>query len=288
MPATPEIIVLCLRAASYIADLQAAGIVMFLVIFSQYIQRSANAIRSLGSSTAVIGLTLTLGNHLMEPARMAGSLSGVFDLSMHAMLLDTTVAAAASVRIAGLVVILLGFRAGERQGDAAALLGATLVAFSFVLTGHTTAHDQQWILVVLLLAHLLIVALWFGALLPLLMASQQESADSLSGVIDAFSSLATKVVPALFLVGVGMSVLLLEELANLWSPYGFSLLIKVAGFAALMGLASLNKWRLGPAIALGDTDSLITFRRSVVAELILIIGIIAVTAVMTGLFSPTH
>ena len=93
MPSTPEIVVLCLRAASFVFDLQAAGIVMFLVIFSPYVERSVSAIRSLGTALAVIGLTLTLGNHLLEPARMAGSLAGVFDASLHAMLLETDVAA---------------------------------------------------------------------------------------------------------------------------------------------------------------------------------------------------
>ena len=219
---------------------------------------------------------------------MAGSLAGVFDASLHAMLLETNVAAAAVVRMSGLVLMALGLRSGQRQGDMAALIGASLVAFSFALTGHTAAHDQQWILVILLLAHLLAVALWFGSLPPLLIVLKKETTEVLGTVIDAFSSLATKVVPGIFIVGVGMSVLLLEELGNLWSPYGISLLIKVAGFAALMALASLNKWRLGPRIASGSTASLITFRRAVVAELVLIIGIIVVTAVMTGLFSPTH
>ncbi len=288
MPATPEIIVLGLRAASFVADLQAAGIVIFLIIFRPYIERSAVSIRSLGAWMAVAGLILTLGNHLLEPARMVGTFSGVFDPSMHKMLLETNVASAAVLRIGGLVMIWLGMRAVPSRGDTAALIGATVVAFSFALTGHTSAHDQQWILIILLLTHLLCVALWFGALPALLIATQQETSENLGRVIVAFTSLATRVVPALFLVGVGMSVLLLEEISNLWTPYGTSLLIKVAGFAILMGLASLNKWRLGPAIASGSATSIVTFRRSVVLELILIIGIIAVTAVMTGLFSPTH
>ena len=288
MPEIPEIVVLTLRAASFIADLQAAGIAMFLFIFIRYLEHSASAIRTLGIAAAVIGLLLTLGTHLMEPARMAGSLSGVFDKSMHTMLLSTNVSAAVAIRMSGLVLLVLGLRGGHRQGDAASLIGAAFVTFSFTLTGHTAAHDMRWILVVLLAIHLLIISLWFGSLLPLSVISKRENVEVTSAVIDAFSAFATKIVPAIFVVGLGMSVLLLEELKNLWTPYGVSILLKVAGFAALIGLAALNKWRLGPAIASGNAASLIAFRRSVSAELILIITVITVTAVMTGLFSPTH
>ncbi len=279
---------LSLRAASYIVDLQVAGIAMFLFVFGGYMARCTSTIRSLGITAAVIGLTLTLGNYLGEPARMAGSLSGVLDSSLHAMLLNTNVSAAVAIRMCGRVLIMFGLRGGHRQGDAASLIGAAHVAFSFTLTGHTAAHDLRWTLVVLLAIHLLIITLWFGSLLPLLLISKRENVEVTSAVIDAFSALAAKIVPAIFVVGLGMSVLLLEELKNLWTPYGVSILLKVVGFAALMGLAALNKWRLGPAIASGNADSLITFRRSVAAELILIVSVITVTAVMTGLFSPTH
>ncbi len=80
----------------------------------------------------------------------------------------------------------------------------------------------------------------------------------------------------------------MEELDNLWTAYGVSLLAKVSGFAALMGLATLNKWRLGPAIAAGHAPALRNFQRSVVAEWSLIVAVLVVTATMTGLFSPIH
>lgn len=99
---------LSLRALCYIVDLQVAGIAMFLFVFGGYMARCTNAIRSLGIIAAVIGLMLTLGNYLVEPARMAGSLSGVFDSSLHAMLLNTNVSAAVAIRLSGLVLIMLG------------------------------------------------------------------------------------------------------------------------------------------------------------------------------------
>jgi copper resistance protein D len=64
------------------------------------------------------------------------------------------------------------------------------------------------------------------------------------------------------------------------------LLAKVAGFAVLLGLAALNRWRFGPAIAAGRARALESLRETVLAEWILIAAVVAVTAVMTGLFSP--
>jgi copper resistance protein D len=64
------------------------------------------------------------------------------------------------------------------------------------------------------------------------------------------------------------------------------LLVKIGGFALLMGLASLNKWRLGPAIARGELPALTAFRRSVATEYTLIAGVLTATTVMTTFFSP--
>jgi putative copper export protein len=61
------------------------------------------------------------------------------------------------------------------------------------------------------------------------------------------------------------------------------LLAKVTVFALLMGLASLNKWRFGPACAEGDTRA---FKRTVLIEYVLICVVLVITAVMTTFYSP--
>jgi putative copper export protein len=53
-----------------------------------------------------------------------------------------------------------------------------------------------------------------------------------------------------------------------------------------MGLAALNKWRLGPAIGAGDAGALVYLRRSVLLEWLLLAAVVTATATMTGLFSP--
>ncbi len=284
----PEIVALGLRAASFVAVLQAAGVAMFLWLFSRSLATSAGKIRSLGVSAAIAGGVFTLAYHLVQPARMTGSFSGMFDGSLHAMLLMSDAGATTAIRILGLVMLVLGLPKLTRLGEASSLIGATLIVVSFGLMGHTAAHDQRWILVTLLVVHLLIIAFWFGALLPLYMAAARETVADNASVIENFSTIAAWLVPIIFVAGLGMSALLLEEVNNLWTAYGVSLLAKVSGFVVLMGLATLNKWRFAPAIAAGHAPALRNFQRSVAAEWGLIIAVLVVTAVMTGLFSPIH
>ena len=284
----PDIVAIGLRAVSFVAVLQAAGVAMFLWLFGGSLAKSAGKIRSLGITAAIAGGVLTLAYHLVQPARMTGSFSGMLDGSLQAMLLTSDAGATTAIRILGLVMLVVGLPKRNRLGEACSLIGATLVVVSFGLMGHTAAHDQRWLLVALLVVHLLIIAFWFGALLPLYIAASRETNADNALVIENFSAIAAWLVPIIFVAGLGMSVLLLEELDNLWTAYGVSLLAKVSGFAALMGLATLNKWRLGPAIAAGHAPALRNFQRSVVAEWSLIVAVLVVTATMTGLFSPIH
>jgi putative copper export protein len=91
------------------------------------------------------------------------------------------------------------------------------------------------------------------------------------------------VVPLILLAGIGLTAVLVPSLAVFRQPYGQLLLVKVSVFAVLMAMASLNKWRFGPACAEGDTAA---FKRIVVIEYVLICVVLAVTAAMTTFYSP--
>ena len=61
---------------------------------------------------------------------------------------------------------------------------------------------------------------------------------------------------------------------------------KVLAFGVLMGLACLNRFRYGPAVASGHVPSLLHLRRCIVIEIWLIAVVLLVTAAMTTLYSP--
>ena len=131
--------------------------------------------------------------------------------------------------------------------------------------------------------HLLVVAFWLGALWPLYIAAKKEPPAIAARVIDKFSSTATWLVPLILLAGIGLTAILLPSLDTFRQAYGQLLLVKLAGFAVLMAMASLNKWSFGPACAAGNTAA---FERTLIVEFILISVVLTATAIMTMFYSP--
>lgn len=275
-----------LRALSFIAALHTAGVPLFLWLFGENIGHAARPIAQLGRRSAIAGLLLVVAYQLIEPARMVGALGGIADGAMQALLLASDAGTATAVRVFGLALVALA-NVTSRFGAATALVGATLIVASFTFTGHTAAHDQRWLLIALLILHLLIVAFWFGSLLPLYLACRHEDVRTNRRLVGRFSALAIRLVPVIFLAGLAIAIILMPSLASLGTPYGMLLLAKIAGFALLMGLAALNKWRFGPAIEAGNSAAARALRRSVLTEWVLIAAVLAATATMTALFSPT-
>jgi putative copper export protein len=280
---SPDALSVLLRAASFVALLQAAGISLFLALFSRHLSAAGAGIRRLGVRSAAVALPLLAAQLFLEAARMAGELDGVLDWSLQRMVLGSAAGAVFGVRVLGLVLIATALAASGRLAQVTACGGDLLVAASFALTGHTAVHPERWLLAPALVTHLLVATFWLGALPALYLATLREETDRAARMIEAFSRVAVWVVPVLAVAGVTMLVALVPGLAVFAQPYGWLLLFKMTGFALLMGLASANRWRLGPAVARGATRA---FKRSLVAEYALIVAVLAATATMTSLYSP--
>jgi copper resistance protein D len=90
-----------------------------------------------------------------------------------------------------------------------------------------------------------------------------------------------------------LSIMGLEGVATIWtSVYGRLLLLKLAVFAAMLGLAAFNRYRLTPALAgeLGNAQpaerALGGLRRSVVMETLAGAAVLVLVAWL-GSLSPT-
>ena len=282
-----DIVAIGLRGLAFAAALQAAGAVLFVRLFGGQLDLSAPPIRRLAVAAGAVALLLTFAHALIEPTRLTGEFASIFDGSLHALLLGSDAGTATAIRVAGLALILGGTQQRSAPGNAAALIGATLTAASFALTGHTASDEQRWLLAPLLIVHLLVVAFWFGALWPLATVARCEMPAVGGKLIGEFSRLAVRLVPAILIAGTVIAAFLLPDLASLGSSYGRMLLAKVAAFALLLGLAAANKWRFGPGVGRGDRAAVVAFRRTVLAEGMLIFAVVVLTAVMTALFSPT-
>jgi len=275
-----------LRALSFIALFQAAGIATFVVLFGRMIPVTEAGTRRVGVLSALLAIAFLVTQYLLEAARMSGELAGAMDPTLQTLVLHSPTSTALAVRVAGLVLIALGLHGVGIAPRSMSIVGILLVVSAFALVGHTTSHPNRVFLSALLLPHLLIVAFWFGALLPLYRASVGESAVLAGTVTEAFSRLAVWIVPALLIAGVLLAAFLLPSIAALRTTYGELLLAKLAAFSLLMLLGALNKWRLGPALTRGEPRAIPLFRRTLAFEYALIAGTLSVTAVLTSFYSP--
>ncbi|MGH8208948.1 MAG: copper resistance D family protein, partial [Steroidobacteraceae bacterium] len=192
----------------------------------------------------------------------------------------------ASLRILGMAVVAAyGFRVTSPTA-VGRTIGAIVAVLSLLLAGHTSTHAERWMLAPLLVFHLLVAAWWFGSLIPLAMAVHSESPAYARDLVDRFSATAGWLVPGLALAGLLMAVVITKGHYSVGDSYDLALTGKAVGFALLMGLAALNRWRLAPSLSSGRQLAVRAFTVSLTIEYLLISGVVVLTAAMTSLFSP--
>jgi len=243
-------------------------------------------VSALARRMALASLVQLVGTLAIEPARMAGEMAGILDRSLLSMTAASSLFLSVCTRMLGLVLIAatLVARGGGRLG--VSLLGTTLVAGSFALTGHTSTHPMHWLLAAMLFLHLVVLAFWFGSLAPLWLVCKREPAAEAARFVTRFSAIAVWLVPAIFLAGIVMAVELIPSWEVLLERYGLLLSSKIIGFSVLMLLAAANKWRFGSRLERGDGAAASNLRRVIVVEALLICAVLAVTATMTMFYSP--
>jgi copper transport protein len=159
-------------------------------------------------------------------------------------------------------------------------LGAVAIAASFALTGHAATAALRAPAGTALGAHALAAAFWFGSLVALHAVLTRDAAQA-GAALRRFSGVAAVVVAILALAGALFAALQLRSLAALAaSPYGRLVLLKVALFAALLGLAAANRFVLMPRLARGAAGAGAALRRVIAAEAVLVVAVLAATAAL--------
>jgi putative copper export protein len=280
-----DAIAIAVRALGFMAMLLAVGIPIYIACFGSVTGRLVDELRSTARWLAVASLLLVGLHQALEAARMTGALSGLLDISWQRRALMSSTGIANAMRITGLLAVVAAGTGSVRSSRVPGLLGGVLVAASFAVTGHTSIHPLRGLLAPLLVLHLWVAAFWFGALWPLYRLTKLEP-HAAAAVIARFSRVAAWLVPGLAVAGLMMAVAILPDWQAMRSPYGLLLAGKVLGFTILMGLAALNRFRLGPALALGSLAAARSLRLSLIGELVVIAAVLAITASMTAMFSP--
>jgi putative copper export protein len=277
---------LALRAAAFILVLQAAGYALFLALFTRTLApQLLMLMRSAAARLALAALAIVLAQALLEPAYLAGAWDGIADPALRRLVFVGAGAAVLALRVGGLMLLALALRR-TRSVLPLALPGALLALGSFLVSGHVPRAAHGGLLVSVLGLHVLLVAFWFGALVPLRTVARREAPAQVAVALKHFSAYALWLVPLLALAGVTLACTLLPGLAALRRPYGMLVCVKALLFAALLALAALNRQRLTPALARGEAWALPVLRRSLSAEYLLLGTALIATAALSGFFSP--
>ena len=291
---SPDTLSVTLRALAFVAIFQASGAVFFLTLFlPAHLPHLYASVARLARLAAVCAGVLIALHALLDAARLAGGYSGLVDPSLQRLALSSSGGISQLVQFAGLIIITASVGSGSRPlSRGVAVAGALLTIGAFALTGHTSEQPLRGLLAPLLLLHLLIIALWFGALLPLVITLRTERTATTAAIFARFSLIAGALVPLIAFAGLTLAALLSRSFSVLSRPYGKLLLVKFGMFALLMGLAAYNRWWLVPALESthpatpGHTAAGSALRRSIASEYVLIVLVLATTAVLTAFFSP--
>ena len=281
---TPDLVSVIVRGLGFVALFQAAGAGFFLAGFGESLPRAWTPIRRVALSSAALGAILILAHLALDAARLSGDFEGLGDQDLQRLAWTSRSGISQLVQALGLLAVLAALWRPGRNPARWASLGGVIAVGGFLITGHTSTHALRAVLGPLLALHLLVVAFWFGALVPLALVIRLESRATAAGLLKRFSVIAGWLVPLILVAGLAMAWLLTGTLNVLRKPYGELLIAKVAGFGLLMVLAAFNKWHLTPAYEEAQSEA--SLRRSLAAEYVLIVAVLSVTAVLTAFYSP--
>jgi copper resistance protein D len=211
--------------------------------------------------TAVLALVSGLFWFAFSAASMTGSLSDLADAeTLWAVVHDTGFGVIWTGRVilaAITIIVLMAVRplptTTVRQNVAIPILAAMLLA-SLAGIGHTQV-EERWASLVHMLsdaAHLLAAGAWLGGLVPLayILAHHTRTSRELlpiDPVLLRFSGMGYAAVATLVGTGLINSWFLIGSVSNLLTtPYGETLLAKLALFAGMLALAVANRFWLVP------------------------------------------
>jgi copper resistance protein D len=298
--------IIAVRLGLYVSLSLAFGLAAFALYGVRPRERDeALPLRPWLAVNALVSLLLSFAWVALMASSMAGTAAWPVDwVAIEALTSGSSIGLAWKVRMAALA---FGFLAAlfvrGRSVPVLIVAAASGVALATLAwTGHGAVDEgwPGWAHLIADILHLLAAGAWVGALGGLILLVLRPAARVSSAhlqlthsALHGFGSMGTVIVVTIVLSGLVNSWLLVG-LANVsalgTTLYGLLLLAKLALFAAMLGLAALNRFRLTPAferaIASGDHYAAATsLRRSLAAETACVLVILFLVAWL-GMLSP--
>ncbi|MEM7188858.1 MAG: CopD family protein [Pseudomonadota bacterium] len=274
------------KGAMYFGVLGASGTQIYRLLILAAPSGGAARFSAATLAYALAGLLGAVFVFLCSAAMLVGGSEGMTDPEMLHLLWGTSQGAMLQLCLVGLALLIFG---SLTKGPAryVALIGALVALSAFLAVGHV-ADTGSTVARVGHLLHLVGMATWLGALLPLYgLARGGDTIDELAHAAKRFGAFATIFVPIALVAGAGLAWWLLGSAGSLFTTdYGLVLLGKTSAAMVLLALAAWNKLRLTPALQERDTRAVVSFRRSVASEFALILIIVFATAMLTTVVAP--
>ncbi len=269
-------------------------------------RRSALALRPWLVATAVLGLLLSLAWVVLMASSMAGTPVWPVDReAIDGLLTGSAIGAAWKLRMVALVLAAMSamIAAGRGTWLGGVALCSAVALGTLAWTGHGAMDEGAtgWVHLAADILHLIASGAWVGALLGLilLVARPVARADAAHlglthRALHGFGTVGTIVVGTIVVTGLFNAWMLvgIGNVANLATTlYGQLLLVKLALFVAMLGLASVNRFRLTPAFerSIADDDhgrALGGLRGSLAIETACVVAVLGLVAWLGTLAPP--
>jgi len=201
-----------------------------------------------GAAAAVLAVPV-------QAAQVSGAgTSALIDGPALAGVLRSSVGLQSALATVALALLAVTLRAADDPlARAVASAAAALAAAALLVTGHTRTTEPTWLIMLADGVHVAAAAVWLGGLVLLWPSVRlhrgRDDPVGAAGVVSRFSWLATRAVVAVTGAGAALAWMLVRTGdALLTTPYGRTLLVKVAAATVVVALGAYNNRRLLPDI----------------------------------------
>lgn len=274
-----------------------AGYTFFRQVFEQSESHNNLAIANLNwiKTSVVIALIANVIWFIASTGAMAEEgIQGALDPDMLAIMWDSSIGDGALLRGLGLVIAVtalsLPFKfkpvaLNNYLKQSVLVVSLLILAYSFTLLGHVS--ELGIIERGLLILHVLVMAWWFGALLPLKQACQQLSYTELHLLMESFGKQASIAVSLLLFAGFWLAIQLVGSVdALISSSYGQTLLFKLALVVSILTIAAKHKLKLVPQLQ--NNQGREALSKSISIEMVVALAILSVTSGLTSVVGPAN
>ena len=238
---------------------------------------SAPAMRGIGNVVDLVALAaLALSVGLQGLDSLTLSPSSLSDADVWTVGAHGSFGLSVAIAATALLLAFLSHRAGETRARVMSLGALVGAGLALAATGHAATASPRWLTAPAVFVHGVALAFWIGSLVPLALAIRGPR-QTVIDVLRRFSRVIPFAVAALLASGLLLAIVQLERLDALWTTsYGRVLAFKLVLVLLLLVIALWNRGYLTPRIGQGGVTSARYMRRTIIAELVLVVGILGI------------